>query len=167
MKRIVICGAGASGKDHLKKNLINTGYRPSVSYTTRPPREGEVNGQAYHFVTEQQFHQLNSEGKFLETDCFRGWYYATGLDEFLGSEVFIMTVAGVKAIPVQERASTVLIYLDIDKQIRRQRLEARQDADSVDRRLNADEVDFNGFVEWVNLLEKKFGTVIRITNPDF
>lgn len=39
----------------------------STSYTTRPPRAGEVDGQAYHFVSEDKFMALEASGFFLES----------------------------------------------------------------------------------------------------
>ena len=51
--------------------------RLSVSYTTRPPRPGEKDGVAYHFVDEARFNALKEAGEFLEYAFVHGNWYAT------------------------------------------------------------------------------------------
>ena len=53
-KRIILVGKAASGKDHLRKRFESRGFKYSVSYTTRPPREGEIDGKDYFFITDEQ-----------------------------------------------------------------------------------------------------------------
>ena len=47
MKRIILVGKAASGKDHARKVLEAYGAKYAVSYTTRPPRENEVDAKDY------------------------------------------------------------------------------------------------------------------------
>jgi len=56
------------GKGTVIRHLlpICPGLRESVSYTTRPAREGEVEGKDYHFVTAQEFERRKVAGDFLE-----------------------------------------------------------------------------------------------------
>ena len=49
---LLLVGKMASGKDTLKKELINMGMESIVTYTTRPPRPDEINGISYHFITQ-------------------------------------------------------------------------------------------------------------------
>ena len=51
--KLVLVGKAASGKDHLRKRLMDKGLNYGISHTTRPPREGEVDGQDYFFVSEE------------------------------------------------------------------------------------------------------------------
>ena len=64
----VISAASGTGKTTLVSRLVqqHPNVRVSVSHTTRPPRAGEVNGQHYHFVSEEEFVRLAGEGAFLE-----------------------------------------------------------------------------------------------------
>jgi guanylate kinase len=170
IKRIIIVGHGGSGKDFLKMSLVMFGMTPSISYTTRPMREGEEAGVSYHFLTEERFHELTKAGQFLETDCFRGWYYGTGLEDFQNSQVFIMTVAGIHNIPQAERENSFIIFLDIDRDIRKMRLEARQDVDSVNRRLITDDKDFSDFTEFdlrVTDHEFKFTDIVSVIPAEY
>ena len=49
----------------------------SVSATTRKPRAGEVNGEAYHFLKKEEFEELIRDGKLVEYTCYQGNYYGT------------------------------------------------------------------------------------------
>ena len=48
-----------------------------MSYTTRAPREGELNGREYHFVDTQKFETMLEAGEFLESALVHGNYYGT------------------------------------------------------------------------------------------
>ena len=52
-------------------------YRSTVPYTTRAPREGERNGIDYVFVSEEEFRQMEKEGKFIEVGESNGVLYGT------------------------------------------------------------------------------------------
>jgi guanylate kinase len=49
----------------------------SVSCTTRKPREGDIDGVHYNFMTAEQFERLAADDGFLEHACFAGKYYGT------------------------------------------------------------------------------------------
>jgi len=53
------------------------GIRLSVSYTTRPPRPGESEGNHYHFLDVNRFLELKARGEFLEHAYVHGNWYAT------------------------------------------------------------------------------------------
>jgi len=64
-KRIILVGKAASGKDHLRKRFESRGFKYAVSYTTRPPREGEIDGKDYIFISEDESKVLIESGFFL------------------------------------------------------------------------------------------------------
>ena len=78
----VISTASGTGKTTLVSRLVqqHPNVRVSVSHTTRPPRAGEVNGQHYHFVSEEEFVRLAGEGAFLEHAQVFGNYYGTSYE---------------------------------------------------------------------------------------
>ena len=157
MSRIIIVGKAASGKDHLAKKLVERGFNKDVSLTTRPEREGELDGTDYFFVSERDFDRMESDNQFYESVQFNGWKYATLLESWKRNDVFIMTPSGVNQISKEERKDSFAIYIDIPIEVRRKRLELRSDADKVERRIEADEKDFENFTDYD----------IRIDNPNF
>ena len=75
----VVAAPSGAGKTSLVKALLqkDTAIRLSVSYTTRAPRPGEVNGVDYHFVSIDDFRQMAARGEFLESAEVYGNYYGT------------------------------------------------------------------------------------------
>jgi len=55
----------------------------SVSYTTRAPRAGEVNGREYCFVSREDFQAMREAGEFLESAIVHGNYYGTSRKQVL------------------------------------------------------------------------------------
>lgn len=77
-KFIVISGPSGVGKGTICNRLLkelNAWY--SVSTTTRSPREGEINGINYFFVTKEEFEKKIKEGAFLEYNVYNDNYYGT------------------------------------------------------------------------------------------
>ena len=77
----VISSPSGGGKGTLIRRILThmprLGY--SVSWTTRAPRQGEVNGRDYHFVTTEEFEAARGRGEFLEWAVVHGNLYATSL----------------------------------------------------------------------------------------
>jgi guanylate kinase len=153
--KIVIVGRGGSGKDFLRKKFEDRGFKYCVSHTSRPKREGEKDGRDYKFTNPEYF--SNNVYKFYEIDEFNGWKYGTLIEDFEKSNLFIMTPRGVNNIRTADRKKCFVIFIDPDKEVIRKRLLERRDADSVDRRIEADNKDFSDFSNYD----------IRITNSDF
>lgn len=76
---IVLSGPSGSGKnticDEVKKNNLN--IWESISMTSRSPRDGEIDGKDYYFVSSKEFEEKIKEDKFLEYAEFAGNYYGT------------------------------------------------------------------------------------------
>ncbi|MBI4190135.1 MAG: guanylate kinase [Betaproteobacteria bacterium] len=75
----IVCAPSGAGKTSLVNELLKAdpGIKLSVSYTTRKPRAGEVDGREYHFVTEQKFAHMAEQGEFLESALVHGNQYGT------------------------------------------------------------------------------------------
>lgn len=79
---VIISGPSGAGKSTVLDRLVETCPLPlalSVSATTRPPRPGEVDGEAYHFLSFEEFTKRRQEGDFLEyKEVYgRGHWYGT------------------------------------------------------------------------------------------
>jgi guanylate kinase len=75
----VITAPSGAGKSSLIDALLKDDARLklSVSYTTRAPRPGEMNGREYHFVDDKTFVAMLERGEFLESAEVHGYRYGT------------------------------------------------------------------------------------------
>ena len=75
----VITAPSGAGKSSLIGAVLSDmpELRVSVSYTTRPPRQGEENGREYHFVDDKSFLAMLERGEFLESAEVHGYRYGT------------------------------------------------------------------------------------------
>lgn len=79
---IVISGPAGSGKGTVNARLLESeDYAYSVSATTRAPREGEVDGVNYHYISTWEFERRIRDGEMLEYTNYCGNYYGTPLKE--------------------------------------------------------------------------------------
>ena len=78
----VITGPSGAGKGTVLKQVMQSLEQLyfSVSATTRAPREGEVDGVHYHFLTKERFEELIANDRFLEYARYAENYYGTPLD---------------------------------------------------------------------------------------
>lgn len=146
--KVIILGSGASGKDFLSKRFQERGFVKSVSYTTRPKREGEIDGVDYHYISEEEFHRMTQQDMWHEMDCYRGWYYGSTKADFEKCNLFIKTPEGMAKMNPKDRARCFVLFLDIPEEVRRKRLEERNDSDSVERRLEADRKAFDNYSDY-------------------
>ena len=63
--KIILCGRAASGKDYFRDWLKNV-EKLDVSYTTRPPRKGEIEGYTYNYISKRNFLELEKNDFFLD-----------------------------------------------------------------------------------------------------
>src|SRR5688572_7444262 len=86
---LTISGPTAVGKNTLVKELLkkDPSLHVSISFTTRPPRPGEVDGINYHFVTKEKFLELEADDYFIEWAENHSHLYGTAEEELrAGSE---------------------------------------------------------------------------------
>ncbi len=158
-KLYIIMGKSATGKDTIYARIRERHPElfPVIPYTTRPIREGEREGEAYHFVTVEKMHEMQEKGLVIESRCYhtvRGdWYYFTAADEQLeGDEdhIMITTLAGYEQIrDYFGEEHVVPIYIEVDdvtrisRAIEREKKEDTPCIAEVCRRYLADEEDFS------------------------
>ena len=149
---ILLVGKSASGKDTIQKELIKLGYNAVVTYTTRPPRKGEVDGVAYNFITKEDFLAKESDGFFAETTSYNvatgeTWYYGSAIKDLTDDKVMIVNPEGLRHIKKISSLNPIAFYLMADEETIWNRLRQRgDDAAEARRRLNADDMDFAGIV---------------------
>ena len=145
---IVILGESASGKTTLVNDFVaaHPDYTRVVQYTTRPKRDGEEDGVAYHLITYDNFAKKFEDGFFAEIMDFRGWWYGTAVEDCKDSEKSIMALN-----PAEWRqlklagVNTTSVYLNVDKRSRMIQMLCRgDDINEIYRRITSDEGQFTG-----------------------
>ena len=116
-KLFVISGASGVGKSTVLAKIMEKreNLRFSVSATTRAPRDGEVDGKDYFFVTKDKFREMVDQKEFLEYDDHMDNYYGTPkaqLEEKLRSSDVILDIEPNGAFNVRRaRPDAVLIFI--------------------------------------------------------
>ena len=160
IKRIILCGPGASGKDHFRNRLVETkGLIPDISYTTRPMRDGEVDNVDYHYISEETMGDMLEHEEMLECVQFNNNWYGTSKWSWNKSEVFIMTAEGFGQISKEDRSDSLVYYFNPSKSTRHDRMREGRGMSVVEAmdRIEADSKEFRDFTDYD----------IMITNPDF
>ncbi len=95
---IVLCGMGGSGKDTVKRLLIEKGYNSIVNFTSRPMRDGEKDGREYYFVDNDYF--MDYADSFFETRIYKDeWMYGSKLSHYQNANgVGILTPSGCRLL---------------------------------------------------------------------
>ncbi|AEX85946.1 guanylate kinase [Marinitoga sp. 1135] len=115
----VVSGPSGVGKSSIIKEAMKRlkGFTFSISYTTRKPRPGEVNGKDYFFVDEKTFDEMVKNNEFLEYAEVHGHKYGTSksfIKEKINegfSIVLDIDVQGALNVVKQMRKETVLIFI--------------------------------------------------------
>lgn len=138
---IILSGVAGAGKDTIKKELMKrmNNIDTLPSYTDRPMREGDVAGQTYNFVTQEEFEEMIKNGELYEYSLHHNHYYGTSrklLNEKINSGKIIVKdieVNGTEALVelLKNDTKIVTIFLRVPKEELRKRLENRIDKPSV------------------------------------
>jgi guanylate kinase len=139
----IISAPSGSGKSTLVERLLVElkGLTFSVSYTTRTPRGQEVDGDAYHFISRQEFEGRIARGEFLEHAEVFGNYYGTHTDVLDQARrqnadlVLDIDVQGAAQLKKRIPDAVSIFILAPSREILEQRLRSRgQDREEVVRR---------------------------------
>ena len=152
---IVILGESASGKTTLLKMFVkeNPRYHKIVTYTTRPARDGEIDGIDYHFITVSQFNEYLKRGFFVEHAKYRDWCYGTAKEDCNSENaIAILTPAGLRALK-RLNYDITSVYIDVDRRSRLINILTRGDnIDEAYRRNLSDVGQFDGVADEVDFV---------------
>lgn len=155
---IILTGKSCSGKTTIAYELCKLGYSGIVGYTTRPPREGEVEGEAYHFISNDDFEKRAGEGFFAESRSFHvangeTWYYGTALEDLDEDKVVVLNPYGVKKLKEIPEVNPVVFYISVRDETIQARMERRgQDRAEALRRMRSDIEDFYDMEETADFI---------------
>ena len=141
---IVLSGPSASGKTEVAKRLMNQyNIKRVITTTTRPMRNGEVNGVDYYFVSKERFKSMISEDLFVEYTEYNGNLYGSLKSEIADNTVIAIEPNGMRAYISLHDPHIVVFYLDVCEKVRRERMLMRGDSpENVEQRLKEDKVRF-------------------------
>jgi guanylate kinase len=158
----VVSSPSGGGKGTLIQRVLTQipEIRYSVSYTTRAPRSGEVDGREYFFVATEAFEKMIGEGKFLEWAHVHGKLYGTAREQVSSEinsgrdiilEVDVQGAASVRRL-IPEAVS--IFILPPSFEILRQRLVARgtDSPDELESRLRKAPEELNGYSDFDYLI---------------
>ena len=153
-KIVILCGKSGCGKSLVLNKLVKNGYKRIVTNTTRLPREGEKDGVAYNFMTDEQFLELVKNGDMIEYQKyyteFGIWYYGLDvrtIDLNKHDYVIVLTLDGAEAYKQYFGSENCIVfYIDAPKSVREQRAKDRDPQgfkqSEWDRRIKTDNADF-------------------------
>ncbi len=166
---IVLVGESASGKSSIERNLVKFfGFHKIVSYTTRNPRDGEVNGVDYHFITKSEFRRLKEQGFFAETAVYNGWYYGTAKQDCTNDKIVVLTPHGLRQIKKLNDIDVLSFYINVPRRDRLIKiLERGDDIEEAYRRSLSDVGQFDGIEDEVDYVINNVGYEKSITGMTY
>ena len=163
----IISAPSGSGKSTLVKRLMEEDHSTgeariqfSVSFTTREPRDGEVNGQHYHFITKEEFYRLQDDDELLEWAEVFGNFYGTSRTVLRRAEeedkdlILDIDVQGASQLKKRLAEAVSIFILPPSKEVLESRLRNRSsDSDAViERRLEEASNEIKEFGKYDYLL---------------
>ena len=182
---VLLSGVSGAGKDTIKKELIermeNVVSLPS--YTDRKPRNNDIPGVTYNFVTTEQFEQAIKNGDLYEYSIHHEHYYGTSkklLNEKVNSGKIIVKDIEVNGVEnllkiLKDEVKIVTIFLRVPKEQLKKRLESRIDnpsSEEIQLRLNRFDYEESkiGMYDYViknNNLEKTVNIIMEIIKNEY
>lgn len=137
---VILSGVAGAGKDTIKKELIKRmeNVESLPSFTSRPMRDGDIEGQTYNFVSREEFEKMIENDEFYEYDIHHNQYYGTSRkllnEKIKGGKIIVkdIDVNGTEHLKelLKEDTRVVTIFLRVPKEELKKRLEARIDKPS-------------------------------------
>ena len=150
MKIVAIMGKAGSGKDTILKRIIKKypeKFNEIVSCTTRPPREGELDGINYHFLSVEEFTKRVLNGDMLEATEFNGWHYGTAKSALSEEKtnIGVFNPAGIYCLMEEKDIDLQVYFIQTKDKLRLMRQLSREEDPNIEeiiRRYGADKIDF-------------------------
>lgn len=155
-KIVTLTGKAGAGKDRMMQEVLKVLKEESpeftineiVSCTTRPMREGEVNGKNYYFLTHEEFAERLADGTMVEATIFNDWCYGSCL-EHMNEDGINIGVYNPEGVGILQSIPDIMVYSifvdapDKVRLLRQLNREENPDVKEIIRRFGADEADFS------------------------
>lgn len=149
-KIVALVGQAGSGKDTIMRKVLERtpNLHEIVSCTTRPMREGEVEGVNYFFMTPEVFGDKVVHNEMLEASCFNDWFYGTAYESLRSDcvNIGVFNPEGIESLLAHEDVEVDVFYIiasDKERLLRQLNREQNPDVHEIIRRFKADWLDFD------------------------
>ena len=156
---IALVGASGSGKSIIEHELATYhGFQKIISYTTRDPRIGEINGKDYYFTNNETFKEMLKDGLFAEYEEYsKGRLYGTLKSDYVdGDKVVVLTPNGLRQLKINcdnKDIFTVLVDANLGTRVKRY----------IDR-CGVDKFNYDDKSEISSRVDRDFGMLLGIEN---
>lgn len=161
-----ILGESGCGKDSIVRVLTDATDKVHnvVGYTTRPMRQGEVNGVNYYFLTENEFNTKD----LITSNKFNIWYYGIGYENLDKDKINICILNTKSYLDFVSNGNIDLItfYIKTDEKqrlLRQLNRESNPNVEEIIRRYKSDKEDF---IELQEVFNAKFDYILPNNNWD-
>ena len=153
---LVLMGRSCTGKDTIAKGIEDLNFHRVVTYTTRPPRETEMDNVDYKFISDEEFDEKIEEGFFAEYREYNTvngvWKYGSSKESYSGDGLIILSPSGVKAV-LEKLHNITVVLIDADDEVIKARQAARGDSHKeAERRFVQDIIDFKGMEDYADFI---------------
>lgn len=149
-KIIALMGEAGSGKDTIMQEILThkPEYHEIISCTTRPKREGEVEGVNYFYITPEQFADKVISNEMLECTTFNDWFYGTSYESVRSdcTNIGVFNPTGIESLLARPDCEVTIFWIktrDKTRLIRQLTREEDPDVHEIVRRFRADWIDFD------------------------
>ena len=157
-KLLILVALTSAGKDAIQTRLSKLGFAIGTSHTTRPMRDGEVEGREYFFIDDQVYDNMEANGEFaglprkyktLVNNKPAIWKYGISYKEIESNGNMITIIDSKGALALKEdligKKDCTIIYIHVDEETRKERCKLRGDFDEFEwnRRESDDTYQFS------------------------
>lgn len=158
-KIIALIGKSGSGKDKIMRECLkaNPALHEIISCTTRLPRDNEVDGVNYHFVSAETFAEMVLKNEMLEASVFNERCYGTPFNSLSLEDINIgvFNPTGIESLQLHKNIIDLTVYYirvsDKERIIRQLNREKSPNIEEIFRRYGTDKEDFYDLSDLENL----------------
>ena len=134
----------------IRNYQLDNSFLDEVRQWAKLPKE-DVDGETYHFITEEQFNDMIEKDLFAEHASYNGWQYGTAKEDCTDDKVVVLTPHGLRQLKKNKDLHIISFYIDVPRRDRLIKiLERGDDIEEAYRRNLSDVGQFDGIKDEVD-----------------